>query len=214
MTIEQAVQVQYDEIAATYDARWQPYLQGTLAPLVEWLPLRGTERLLDLACGTGELSQRLVAAYPDLRVTGLDLSANMLRMAQQKLRGSPHLALSQGSVSALPFEADSFTLIVVASAFHHFPDPVATLREMRRVLQPGGQVVILDWCRDYLICQLYDRLLKWREPAHQTCYTQRELEQLLRAAGFSVAVAHRFRWQAWGLMVVRATAPTKALENR
>jgi ubiquinone/menaquinone biosynthesis C-methylase UbiE len=105
----------------------------------------------------------------------------------------------------LPFDNDSFDVIVSANSFHYFDDPVASLKEMRRVLKPDGKVIILDWCRDYLTCKICDIILKSFDPAHQQCYTQNEFHRLLEDANFAVSRATRIRFGVvWGLMVATA----------
>jgi ubiquinone/menaquinone biosynthesis C-methylase UbiE len=54
-----------------------------------------------------------------------------------------------------------------AIAFHYFDDPVAALAEVQRVLKSNGKVVILDWCKDFLLCRACDIALQWVDPAHQ-----------------------------------------------
>jgi ubiquinone/menaquinone biosynthesis C-methylase UbiE len=76
-------------------------------------------------------------------------------------------------------------VIVSASAFLYFVEPEATLKEMRRTLRPGGVLVILDWCKDYLSCQLGDMILKLVDSAYQRCYTQAEFHHLLNSARFA-----------------------------
>ena len=67
------------------------------------------------------------------------------------------------------------------------------------------EVVILDWCKDFPVCALCDIVLSAIDPAHQHCYTQRELHDLLAAAGFDVRHATRVRFGlVWGPMVATA----------
>ena len=82
----------------------------------------------------------------------------------------------------------------------------AVLAEMRRVLKPGGQLTILDWCRDFPICAACDVVLSALDPAHKQCYTRREFHALLVEAGFAIHRARRVRFGAvWGLMVATAS---------
>jgi hypothetical protein len=63
-------------------------------------------------------------------------------------------------------------------------------------------VVILDWCKDYLLCRLFDIVLKLIEPAYQRCYTQREFFRLLASAQFDIRSAMKVRIDlVWGLMI-------------
>jgi hypothetical protein len=78
---------------------------------------------------------------------------------------------------------------------------------MRRVLIPGGSVVILDWCKDYLMFRGFDLILKRIEPGYHACYTQRDFHRLLNIAGFEIRSADRIRFGwTWGLMKVVAVS--------
>ncbi len=199
--MEPPVRAQYNRMAARYDRRWRGYLDATLGTLQAWVrPVRGLA-VLDVACGTGELARRM---GPDQaqQLVGVDLTPGMLSVAAQKLTARPEALLAQAGASSLPFASSSFDLVVTASAFHYFPAPVAALREMARVVRPGGRVVVLDWCRDFWLCQLCDIVLRRLDPAHRACYTQRELHACFAQAGLHVVAAQRLRVQRiWGIMV-------------
>lgn len=199
------VQQQYNQMASAYDHRWQHYTHPTLRFLIDWAALHPDEQVLDVGCGTGELARLQLHDHPQQAIQGIDLAAAMVAVARQKCAPWPQVCFQVGRAEALPYEDGTFDVILSASAFHYFPDPVAALIDMKRVLRPGGRIVILDWCRDFLWCQICDLWLKWRDPAHHNCYTQAELEQFLQRAGLQVAAAQRQRFGFfWGLMVITA----------
>src|SRR5205823_2431547 len=138
----------YDRLAPGYDRRWAKYTEATLRATLEGLDPGASERVLDLAAGTSELTRRLLDRRPDLRVVGLDLSRGMLVRGQAKRGGRP-AELVQGRADRLPFPAGSFDRVVCANSFHHFDEPERALAEMRRVLRPGGSLTLTDWCNDY-----------------------------------------------------------------
>ncbi|PMB48512.1 methyltransferase type 11, partial [Fischerella thermalis CCMEE 5205] len=83
------------------------------------------------------------------------------------------------------------------------------LKEMRRVLKPEGKVVILDWCKDYLLCRICDFFLKFIDPAYKQCYTQKEFHSLFTSALFNIERATKFRFNViWGMMIASATPQT------
>jgi ubiquinone/menaquinone biosynthesis C-methylase UbiE len=196
---------QYNQLAAIYDQRWNAYIRNTLSFLKSWANLSPEAMVLDIACGTGEFERLVLADHPTQQIIGVDISEKMLAIAQQKLHAYPHVAFQVASASALPFPDNHFDVIVSANAFHYFDAPDVALAEMQRILKPGGKVIILDWCRDFLLCQLGDVLLKWFDPAHQQCYTQDQFHRLLVSAGLQISQSRRIRFGwVWGLMIATA----------
>lgn len=109
------------------------------------------------------------------------------------------------SVQSLPFDNDSFDLIICANAFHYFENPELALTEMKRVLKPKGEIIILDWCRDYWVLKLCDLVFRFIDPAYQRCYTQKELEQLLTTSDFDVMKDKKLRFGfIWELITLAA----------
>jgi ubiquinone/menaquinone biosynthesis C-methylase UbiE len=145
-----------------YSLRLDPQERGLLPGYAEWAdaydgpnPLIETEELvvrpllarhaqpgvraLDAACGTG----RHAAHLHDLgcTVTGVDQSHEMLAVARSKV---PDARFEQGDIERLSFADDAFDLVVIALALCHLADPTAAVRELARVLRPGGTLVITD----------------------------------------------------------------------
>jgi SAM-dependent methyltransferase len=127
--------------------------QELLVPALmeEWAPrvadaarIRQGDRVLDVACGTGVLTREAVRRCgPAGAVTGFDLSPEMLAVAA---RLSPAGATwRQGSAESLPFGDETFDAVVSQFGLMFFPDRVAALREMRRVLVPGGRLAVAVW---------------------------------------------------------------------
>lgn len=124
----------------------------------------------------------------------------MLKQAAGKRMGSAVTWLQADGVR-LPFASAAFDGVVCANSFHYFRQPDAALGEMRRVLRPGGWVVLVDWCDDFLACKLCSWWLRWTDRAFFHAYSIAECEGLLAKAGFAVARHERFRvGMLWGLM--------------
>jgi ubiquinone/menaquinone biosynthesis C-methylase UbiE len=197
----QPVKAAYDSLATEYEHRWGKYIDVTLAKVTDALTLEGSERILDVACGTGELERRLFARWPRLKITGVDLSPEMLARAREKqLRGD--VFWMEGDASNLTAVNGPFDILICANSFHCFPEPAHCLEEFRRNLTPGGSLVLVDWCDDYLMCKLCSIWLKLTDPAFYRTYTLRSCRELLTAAGFQVTHGERFRacWP-WGMML-------------
>ncbi len=203
--MEVLVKQQYDRLAHIYDQRWQGYITNTLSFLVDWAQILPSETVLDVACGTGELERRLVEQHPEQAIAGVDFSESMLAIARQKLESYPAITFQQASAAALPWQQAAFNVVLCANAFHYFNEPDRALAEMQRVLRSGGRVVILDWCRDFLVCRFCDWVLNLVDPAHKNCYTEAELHEFLTAAGYQIQRTRRVRFGLiWGLMAIEA----------
>ena len=203
---QERVRAEYDALATEYDRRWSRYIEASTAATLRRIPVDAGERLLDVGCGTGLLLARLVGRSPFRELTGVDLSPGMVAQARRRLPGS--VRLLAGDAGALPFPPGSFDVVVSASSFHYWPAPARGLEEARRVLRPGGHLILTDWCDDYLACRICDRVLRLVNPSHARIYGRAECGTLLSHARYQVTSLERYRisW-LWGLMTACARAP-------
>lgn len=107
-----------------------------------------TNRLLDVATGTGDLAIEAALTYPRIRVTGLDFVREMLDQGEKKIRErrlSGRITFLKGDALHLPFPADSFDATAIAFGIRNIPEKARALREMARVVAPGGQVMVLEF---------------------------------------------------------------------
>lgn len=121
-------------------------LQSLQRQLIEQLGITAGDRVLDLGCGPGD-GAALIARHGGLAV-GLDYSQGMIDRA--RLEPSLSGRLLRGDAGRLPFADASFDKVVCTNSFHHYPQHVAALREMRRVLKPGGVLGLVDPRKDHL----------------------------------------------------------------
>jgi ubiquinone/menaquinone biosynthesis C-methylase UbiE len=140
-------------------------------------------RILDVGCGTGDLTARVQLDLNAELVAGCDFSAGMLEQAAARTRLVSWL---QADATRLPFNDGSFEAVVSTEAFHWFPDPDAALREFRRVLGPGGRLLVaLVNVRVPATSRLAHAGSKaLGQPAHWP--TRAEMADRVRHAGFSV----------------------------
>ena len=106
-----------------------------------------TGRLLDVACGTGDLTLALKKAHPDALVIGADFTYPMLRQAASKITANhpaPAIGLCAGDALRLPFADCFFDCATMAFGIRNIPDRPAAFKELDRVLVPGGRVLILE----------------------------------------------------------------------
>ncbi len=121
---------------------------GMVTGVMETVAHLDRPRILEVGCGTGELTIDLALALPQAEVTGVDIDPEVLRLAQEKPEAGRAEWL-QGSATALPFEPESFDAVAISLVMHHLmpeQQPQA-LSEAREVLRPGGALQIIDFGR-------------------------------------------------------------------
>ncbi len=102
---------------------------------------------LDLGCGTGDIALEILRAQPDCRVTGIDLSEGMLELGRKKVRDAgldAAITLVKADALALEFPDDSFDAAITSFCLRNITDRTRALEEIRRVVRPGGSLVILE----------------------------------------------------------------------
>lgn len=106
------------------------------------------QQILDLACGTGDFSIAIARkAHPETLVTGVDLSEGMLEVMREKVRDlglEERIRCGQGDAESLPYADDTFDRVTIGFGIRNFEHREAALKEIRRVLKPGGKLVILE----------------------------------------------------------------------
>lgn len=182
----------WEKHAPTYDRQIVFLEKRLFSGGREWLAERATGRVLDVAVGTG---RNLPFYAPDVTLTGVELSPAMLAVAQERAAGlGLAVDLRVGDAQRLPFGDATFDTAVCALSLCTIPDPAAALREMRRVLVPGGRLLLLDhvvstWppvrAAQWLLEQVTGRTAG-------EYFTRRQLP-LVRAAGFEVVEVERLK---------------------
>ena len=178
----------FDGWASNYeDRRIAPWFQHTQGLAIDALELRRDSRVLDVGCGTGFAVRRLASLLPEGRACGIDISPAMVEQARTRI--SPELAarveVRQASVGRIPYPDGCFSHVMCTNSFHHYPEPIEALAEMKRVLQPHGQLVLFENAPDLsLYTRLWDLFLRVFERGHVRYYASREVGAMLERAGF------------------------------
>src|SRR5688572_9587980 len=130
-----------DRLNAQLDLFWEQELA-----LYQRSGLRDGIRVLDCGCGPGRLLTRLHALYPGLESVGIEIDPQLVDRARRAIseRNLRRCQILQESIMALPFPDNSFDFTVARLVLEHLPDPVTALKEVRRVLKPGGRAVFVD----------------------------------------------------------------------
>ncbi len=127
------------EIVEAYVAKFGPITDNVARELISRTPTEN-KHVLDLCCGQGNVTTLLLQA--GARTFGLDFSPEMLALAA---KAAPGAVLQQGDAASLPFDDGSFDAVVCNFGMMHLPDQPAALREIRRVLRPGGRFLMATW---------------------------------------------------------------------
>jgi len=193
--VKQHARAQFERWAGSYDSSllnelvFWPALRACQEEIARWRQRRGERpfRLLDVGCGTGALLLLVAADRRAELVVGLDYAARMVEQAGRKLAACDHahrLAVVRGDAERLPFADASFDVLTCCHSFHHYPQQAAALREFRRVLRPGGLLVLIDGFRDNVIgWVIFDVAVALVEKhVHHASWS--ELRQMIAEAGF------------------------------
>lgn len=176
------------------DLWWYRGLRGHVVDSIK--PPRGDFQLLDAGCGTGGMLERVRAAFPLAALTGLDFSQRALELTTARDLSA---ALKQGSADELPFASGAFDIVLSLDVIVlHGVDDAKAIREMHRVLKPGGKLIINVAAFDFLRGS-HDAATNMARR-----YTRPRLDGLLRSAGFTLA-----SMSYWNMTLMPAVAAVR-----
>jgi ubiquinone/menaquinone biosynthesis C-methylase UbiE len=163
--------------------------------------------ILDVACGPGIVTVDIAAKAK--AVVAFDLTPEMLRQAQERCAkaGRRNVTFQQGSATALPFPDGSFDGVVTRLSVHHFDAPQAVLKEMFRVVRPGGQLVLADVIssNDARESELHNAIEILRDSSHVRMLPVVELRALIIETGFAIETESTWdqmrKFEEWAAIV-------------
>jgi ubiquinone/menaquinone biosynthesis C-methylase UbiE len=179
----------FDHWASTYEHSWmqraffEPVHHATLALAAEIVPQ--PESVLDIGCGTGKLLRQARTYWPEANLIGVDPAKGMIEMAQ---RLTPNATFLAGMAEALPLPDASVDLALSTTSFHHWHDQAAGLREIARVLRPGGYVLLVDLSVPDWLVQVF-RLKR--------VHSRARLQALFQQVGLQVQRQQTIAWRRW-----------------
>lgn len=145
------------------------------------------DRVLEIAPGPGFLAIELAKLGP-YRISGVDISHSFVRIATENAaRAGVAVSFQQGDAAALPLAADTIDFIICRAAFKNFSDPLGAIRELHRVLRPGGTALIIDMRNDVSDEEISDEVKKLRVGAINAFVTKIIFKHMLRKRAYSGA---------------------------
>jgi len=168
----------YKYLSQVYD-RINPFIwnEAMRDEAIGWLDLDGDEKLLDIGCGTGFATEGLLQHLDT--VYGLDQSAHQLEKAYAKFGKGGPVQFHRGDAERLPFKDDSFDVVWSSGSIEYWPNPVDALEEIRRIVKPGGTVLIVgpDYPNNTIFQKMADAIMLF--------YDEAEADRMFREAGFT-----------------------------
>lgn len=153
--------------------------------------------LLDAGCGTAPMISLLIERFPDAHFTGIDLTPKMIEVA--KAKNLPNTTFVCGDCEQLPFDSESFDVIICSQSFHHYPNPLAFLENVHRCLRKNGRLILRDmttgnrllhWFANKIELPILNRL--GYGDVH--CYNQKELQELCDKAHLLLECFEQRKW--------------------
>lgn len=203
----------WERLAPRYDEKVRLPERLLFAGGREWVCSRAKGDVLEVSIGTG---RNLPLYGSDVRLTGIDVSAAMLDFARRRATELGIAAdLRVGDAQALELPESSFGTVVCTLALCSIPDPRAAVREMKRVLRPGGRVLLLEHVRSprfvvRTIQRAFEPIALWLEGDHLV----REPLELLRAEAFEIEEVERSKLGIVERVAARKPGPPRKAERR
>jgi demethylmenaquinone methyltransferase/2-methoxy-6-polyprenyl-1,4-benzoquinol methylase len=194
----------YKYLSKVYD-RVNPFIwnEEMRDEAIEWAGIEAGDRVLDVGCGTGFATEGILERTDD--VHGLDQSVHQMRKAFRKFGRRDRVRFYRGDAERLPFRDDSFDVVWSSGSIEYWPNPVAALREFRRVTRPGGTVLVVgpDDPKTGVMQRVADAIMLF--------YDEDEADRMFGAAGYA-DFEHRIQQARPGsprAITTRAHVPTE-----
>lgn len=169
--------------ANTYDVdKNGKHARGQYKYVLNELQQLDFQKILDVGCGTGEILKSITERYSFAQLYGLDISEEMLKQANDKLKGTATLIL--GDAENITLETNSFDLLLCTDSFHHYPNPQQAISEFYRVLKHGKFLLIADYWKPFPIRQIMNLFISYSNEGDVKIYSKKEIIEFLKQGGF------------------------------
>ena len=186
---------QFTRQAAPFAAAATIRNQEALDRIVQWAGAGPDDTVLDVACGPGLLA--CAFAKVAKHATGVDMTPAMLEQARktQQEQGLKNVSWQPGDVYSLPFLDAQFSIVSSRFVFHHLQEPLAGLKEMKRVCKSGGKIVVADMAPLPQKAAAMNAAERLRDPSHVRALPVEELRGLFEQAGLSTPQVNSYRME-------------------
>ncbi len=154
--------------------------------------------VLDVGCGGGGTLRDMALIFPSAKLYGLDYSQDMVLLAKKvnkRLMAKGRIEISHGSVSSLPFSDNTFDLVTAFEAYYFWPDLHHDLQEIKRILKPGGTLLLVN--EVYENEKFQDRNRKWAAWADMHLHSPEGYQEFLTSAGYGAIEIHEVVDKNW-----------------
>lgn len=194
----------YNKQAPKYEKKWADYLSHTHESFLRAFECRKEDQILDISAGTGLLPKYMFEReYRFSKMVLNDVSEEMLKVARKRFKNDPAISFTEESSEQLSFENNSFDRVISLNAFHHYKDHQKVISEIRRVLNPGGKVYILDWNRKGIFTLVNYCIDLFSSETIQTLNVD-EITEMLEADAFLIEEQKEWRYSYWNFYLVTA----------
>lgn len=189
--------------AHTYDVdKNGKHARGQYKYVLNELQQLDFKKILDVGCGTGEILKSIKERYSFAQLYGLDISEEMLKQANDKLKGTATLIL--GDAENITLETNSFDLLLCTDSFHHYPNPQQAISEFYRVLKHGKFLLIADYWKPFPIRQIMNLFISYSNEGDVKIYSKKEIIEFLKQGGFQEIIYKKI--QNSGYLVIAKKA--------
>lgn len=181
----------FEKMSSDYSNALDKYTEPMHNTLLKELDGKNFKTLLDVGCGNGIFLSMILNKF-DVEVSGIDISPGMIEKSKELLDDRADLKV--GDSEHLPWNNRSFDIVTCNASFHHYPSPELVLKEVKRILRPGGILMIADpFTPNNLLRFFLNLFMQFSKSGDVRIYSQKEMRELLEKCGFTL-----IRWETKG----------------
>lgn len=184
----------FDRTAKEYDEGHDGRFVRCMYPeIVRQVMQISGETILDIGCGNGNIIKMLAGQRPG-RYYGVDLSSEMIKEAEKRV--PQDVIFKRADVVSLPFDDESFDILICNASFHHYEEPEKAIAEMKRVLRPGGALILGDPTIPVLR-RFFNWAIKWENSGDVWIYGKNDILPLFKRGGFDILKWKRLNYRTF-----------------